>query len=178
MEIFGYKSFDSKGINQSGEKLMVGNKYHCDGNIKYNHNGYHFSTRFEDTIVFSDKVDENGNSNSNLLHDVVIAEVIGSGMIDEVPYGYSNYYGYYDMYACSDIEIIRYIPREELIFNALQLTENRMIRFVSGIKLTEEEIKLFENIYPSVNMAIDYYQRGKKDTYHNRDKYYKLHFTK
>ena len=129
MEIFGYKSFDSKGINQSGEKLMVGNKYHCDGNIKYNHNGYHFSTRFEDTIVFSDKVDENGNS--NLLHDVVIAEVIGSGVFDEVPYGYSNYYGYYDMYACSDIEIVRFIPREELIIEALKLPEYRMERFIS-----------------------------------------------
>lgn len=170
MKKFGYKSFDKNGLNQSNEKLIAGKKYHCDGIIKYNHNGYHFSTRFEDTIAFSDK-------NSN-LHDVIIAEVIGSGDIDEVPYGYSNYYGYYDMYACSDIEIIRFIPREELIFDALNLPEYRMERFISGIKLTDEEIKLFERIYPSVDMAIDYYHRNIKDTYYNKKKYNKIYFTK
>lgn len=176
MEIFGYKSFDSNGTNQAKEKLIVGNKYHCDGDIKYNDNGYHFSTRFEDTIAFSDKIDKDGNS--NLLHDVIIAEVIGSGIFDEVPYGYADYYGYYDMYACSDIEIIRYIPREELIYKALGLSEYRMKRFISNIKLTEDELKLFENIYTEVNMAIDYYHKGNKDTYYNREKYKKLYFTK
>lgn len=178
-KVVGYKSFSSDYLNQAGEKLNVGCKYHYEGKIRYNKSGYHLATHFEDTIPFSDILDKNGNR--NLLHDICIAEVIGSGIIDEVPDTYANYYGYYDMYACSDIEVIRYIPREELIKMALKLNEYRMLRFVSQCKLTKEEIKLFENKYPKVDMALDYYQKNIKDVYsteENRNKYYKMYFTK
>ena len=78
---------------------------------------------------------------------------------------YSDYYGYYDMYACSDIEVIHYLSRKELINMALHLPELKMKRFVAYTYLTEEEIKLFKGIYPIVDAAIEYYQRGNKEVY-------------
>ena len=68
--------------------------------------------------------------------------------------------------------------KDKRIIEALKLPEYRMERFISGIKLSEEEIKLFERIYLSVDMAIDYYQRNIKDTYYNKKKYNKNYFTK
>ena len=151
--------------------MKAGNKYHCDGQIKYNYNGYHMATNFEDTIPFSDIYDSEGNKNK--LHKVIIAEVIGNGDIDVVPEGFSNYFGYYGMYACSDIEIIRFIPREELISMALKLSNLRMKRFVSYCYLTEEELKLFEGLYVDVDAAIEYYHKNNKAIYYD-DNFNKL----
>ena len=161
--IRGYKSFSSNGTNQAHEIMEAGKKYHCDGIIKYNKNGYHLATNFEDTIAFSDIVDSDGNSND--LHDVIIAEVIGSGDIDKVSDMYANYYGYFDMYACSDIEIVRFIPREELMKMALELNNVRMERFVSYLKMSSEELKLFQGYNIRVDAAIEYYHNNNKSIY-------------
>ncbi len=150
--IHGYKSFSSDFRNQAGEIMIPRKHYHCNGEIKYNHNGFHMAVNFEDTIAFSDKKED-----GSLLHDVVIAEVIGSGKIDSVSPSFSDYYGYYDLYACSDIEIIRYIPREELIEMALQLYDFKLYRFISNIYLTKEEIALFRGKDSRVDRVISYY---------------------
>ena len=170
--IRGYKSFAYNYTNQAGEIMQLGKLYHCPGKISYNHNGYHMASRFEDTIAFSDKVDEDGKE--KLVHDVVIAEVIGSGEIDEVSDSYADYYGYYDMYACSDMLIVRYIPREEVIKMALKLPPNRLERFVSNYELREGELELFKGIEASIDLAIEFYQEGNADAYSivNRNKVY------
>lgn len=169
----GYKSFASNGTNQAKQVMEAGKKYHCNGKIRYNKNGYHMANRFEDTIPFSDLVDSEGNSND--LHDVIIAEVVGSGDIDTVSDMYANYYGYYEMYACSDIEIIRFIPRDELIKMGLELNNERMERFVSYLKMTPEELKQFQGINVKVDAAIEYYHNDNKDIYNpeNINKLYK-----
>ena len=165
--IVGYKSFSYDGVNQAGEKFEVGLNYHCNGIIKYNHNGFHMAKNFEDTIPFSDLVDEDGNF--KMLHDIIIAEVEGSGNIDCVSDIYSDYYGYYDMYACSDMKVIRYLSREELISMALALPDYRMKRFVSYMELTREEISLFYGRYPIVDAAIEYYQKNNKEIYNSNN---------
>lgn len=160
MTIHGYKSLNSDGTNMAGKILLPG-KYHCDGEIKFgpSGNGFHFAKNMEDTIRYSDY--------HNLLRQIIIAEVIGSGIIDE---GADEYNGYYDLYAASDLEIVRYLSREETIYEALQLPSYRMVRFVSLFKLYPQEILLFENIDYEVDLAIDYYQRGIKDTYYKQYK--------
>lgn len=165
--IKGYKSFSYNGTNQANEIMEPGKKYHCDGIIKYNNNGFHLATKFEDTIAFSDLVNSSGKKND--LHNVIIAEVIGSGNIDKVSEDFANYFGYYDMYACSDIEIIRFIPRDELISMALKLDAQRMIRFVSYCYLTNDELKLFEGLYVGVDAAIEYYHNGNKNIYYEKN---------
>lgn len=156
MTINGYKSFNNDGTNIIGEILLPGNIYHCDGEIKFGPygNGFHFAKNMEDTIRYSDY--------DNFLRKIIIAEVIGSGIIDE---GSDEYNGYYDLYAASDLEIVRYLSREEIISLALTLPSHRMVRFISLFKLYPSEIPLFENIYHDVDLAIDYYQRGIKDVY-------------
>lgn len=156
MIIQGYKSFNSDGTNAFGNILFPGNIYHCDGQIKFgpNGNGFHFAKNMEDTIRYSD--------GDNLLRQIMIAEVIGGGIIEE---GSDEYNGYYDLYVASDLEIVRYLTREEIIMKALKLSSYRMERFVSLFKLSPSEMLLFENIYREVDLAIDYYQRGIKDTY-------------
>lgn len=156
MKIKGYKSFNSNGTNVAGNILFPG-KYHCDGEIKFgpHGNGYHFALKMEDTIRFSDY--------DCILKSPMIAEVIGTGIIKE---GYDEYNGYYDMYVCSDLEIIRFLNREEIISLALNLSNERMKRFISQFRLLPEEICLFENISIDVDLALDYYQRGIKDAYY------------
>lgn len=156
MTINGYKSFNNDGTNIIGEILLPGIIYHCDGEIKFGPkgNGFHFAKNMEDTIRYSDY--------DNFLRKIIIAEVIGSGIIDE---GSDEYNGYYDLYAASDLEVVRYLSREEIISLALTLPFYRMIRFISLFKLYPSEISLFENIYHEVDLAIDYYQRGIKDVY-------------
>ncbi len=164
MTINGYKSFNSDGTNIAGKILLPGHIYHCDGDIRFgpSGNGFHFAKNIEDTIRYSDY--------GNFLRQIKIAEVIGSGIIDK---GTDEYNGYYDLYVASDLEVVRYLPREEIIALALALPSYRMIRFVSLFKLYPSEISLFEDIYHEVNLAINYYQRGMEDTYHRE--YVKIH---
>ena len=178
IKIKGYKSFAFNYTNQAGEVMEEGHTYHCDGPIKYNKNGYHMALHFEDTIAFSDTVDENGQPKR--LHDVIIAEVIGSGEIDKVDPSYSDYYDYWDMFACSDMEIVRFVPRLELIKKALNLDSKRMKRFVSNTKLSDYEISLFRDVNPEVDLAIQYYQEGNEEAYstENINKVYENYYRK
>lgn len=155
MIVHGYKAFASDGTNSYGTVFPVG-KYHVDGKISFGPrgNGFHFAKRMEDTIRYG-RIDDS-------LGDVLIAEVIGSGAIEE---GEDSYGGFYDLYSASDIDIIRYLDRSEIIYMALQLPDYRMVRFVSYFRLTDEEISLFYGKYVNVDLAIDYYQRGMKDVY-------------
>jgi len=102
------------------------------GAIKFglNGNGFHLCQRMEDTLRYFDA----------LHKDVDICEVIDSG---EVVESCDEYYGYYDMYAASNLEILKKLSREEIINFALSLNSIRLSRFIQGFKLSEEEIKMF-----------------------------------
>lgn len=159
--IQGYKSFSLNKENNYGFKFEEGLTYHIDGDIVFGTkgNGFHFAKNIEDTLRYS--ID-------NKQRDIVIAEVIGYGTIVE---GSDEYYGYYDMYSVSDLKIVKFLTREEVLEIAINLSVYRMKRFVSLFKLNEDEINLFYGIYHEVDLAIEYYQLGNKEVY---QKEYKL----
>lgn len=103
-------------------------------------------------------------SNSKLVNPN-IARVLGYGTILESNKVSDDYYGYYDSYVVSDIRILKYLTREEIINYAIKLPELRMTRFVSLYKLTDDEIKLFKDKYLYVDLALLYYQKQQLDIY-------------
>ena len=155
MNIDGYKSFALDGTNMYGKVMPVGH-YHHDGEIKFgpNGNGYHFAKYMEDTLRYSilDK------------RNCLVAEVVGRGTIKE---GKDEYNGYDDLYVASDLEIVKYLTREEIINIALKLNQIKMERFIRDFALTESEIALFEGKYFNVDLAIDYYDRKIMETYNS-----------
>ena len=144
--IHGYKAFADDGTNIALEIMPPGD-YHFDGKVKYGKTGYHFAKRLEDTIRYS-------GTGSPL-----IAEVIGSGIIDE---GEDDYYGYYEVYSASDIKIVRYLTREEIIEYGLKLNSQRMKRFVVNFDLTSDELDLFANRDRILDDAIEVYELREK----------------
>lgn len=161
MAIRGFKSFDIDHTNNYGIEFFEGEKYHVEGQIIYgvHGNGIHFAKNLEDTIRFSGE--DTG------LKNVAIAEVIGDGIIVE---GFDHYNGYYDLYSCSDLEVIKFLTREEIIAHALTLNEFAMERFVSLFRLTSEEIEMFKGKSIRVDNALEYYQLNNKDIYSTNSK--------
>lgn len=165
MKIQGYKSFNADFTNINGKKFTQGVTYKISGTPIFgpNGNGFHFAKRFEDTIRYSDY------SDNKILRDVVIAQVIGSGEIAE---GCDEYNGYYDLFSATELTVIKYLTREEIINMARDLPIFRLERFISLYRLDEEEISLFEGIDSSLDTYIDYYQRGNKDAFVEKNKQY------
>ncbi len=156
-EIIGYKSVDKNYKDISGNILEENKIYHVDGNIVYGNggNGYHFAKKLEDTLRYQLNDDD-------FLTRPSIAKVIGFGDIVE---SFDEYYGYYELYAASNIKILKYLKEDEIIAYALSLREDRMLRFVSLYRLNSNEIKLFKNKYLSVDLALLYYQMKIHNTY-------------
>ncbi len=165
MKVEGYKSFNIDFTNINGKKFIQGITYKVSGKPIFgpHGNGFHFAKRFEDTIRYSDY--EEGK----ILRDVVIAEVIGSGQIKE---GCDEYNGYYDLYSATEITVIRYLTRDEVIAMARFLPVWRLERFISLYRLEEDEIALFVGIDRSLDTYIDYYQRNNKNAFLEKHKEY------
>ena len=156
-KIIGYKSLDKNYKDITGNILEENKIYHVDGNIIYGNggNGYHFAKNLEDTLRYQLNDDD-------FLTRPNIARVIGFGDIVE---SFDDYYGYYELYAASNIKILKYLKDDEIIAYALKLNETRMLRFVSLYKLSSDEIKLFKNKYLYVYLALLYYQMKIYNTY-------------
>lgn len=134
--ILGYKCFKKGLINRYGMKFEVGQKYTKSGEIKFgnNGNGYHFCKNLEDTLRYFDSFSE----------QLDICEVIGDGKINIYN---DEYYGYYDMYVCSNLEIIKILNENEILEYILNAQEDRIIRFINTYKLNEEQIYLLKQKY-------------------------------
>ena len=156
MEIIGYKCFNKDLLNRYGKKFRLGKIYITEGSIKFGNsgNGFHLCKNMEDTFRYFDAMNEN----------VDICKVRASGVIVEYS---DDYYGYYDMYAAEKLEILHVLSRREIIEYALSLNDERLKRFLSGIKLTDKEIKEILSLHSAsdVKATIDYYQKKKKDAY-------------
>ena len=170
-KIIGYKSLDENYKEIRGNILEEGKCYHARGEIIYGNggNGYHFAKNLEDTLRFQLKDNDH-------LTKPNIAKVIGFGNIVNSS---DEYYGYYDLYVAENIKILKYLTNDEIINYALNLREDRMLRFVSLYRLNNDEIKLFKNKYLSVDLALLYYQMNVINTYElflsgNYDKVKKL----
>ncbi len=156
MEIYGYKCFNKDMTTRYGQKLEAGKIYKTENEVKFGNDGhgYHFCKNMEDTFRYFD-------SNEGIS----ICYVKGFGKIDEYE---DDYYGYYDMYAAENIEIIKELNREEIISYGLNLPSYRAKRFVQTFKLNNDEIELFKEKFGNsreVMNAISYYQLGNLDTY-------------
>lgn len=133
MFVIGYKGFNKDFTNRYGDKFEVGKVYHADGEIKWGNygNGFHLCMHIEDCFRYVDP-------------DIsVITEVIGFGKMEEYE---DDYYGYYDMYVCENLKIVRVISREEIISMMLNTYDLRKERFIRDFNLTEEELELFKGV--------------------------------
>lgn len=158
MEIRGYKAFNEDLSNRYGAEFKAGEIYQVTGPVAFGTrgNGFHFCKRLEDTLRYFDAMEGN----------VQIAEVIGRGNIAEY---YDDYYGYYDMYAASELEVVKVLSREEILVPYLiSANYDRVKRFVSGFRLTFDEKEMFRTAFSDrkdILQAIAYYQDGIKNTY-------------
>jgi hypothetical protein len=139
LKVQGYKAFAADGTNMYGEVLEAGKKYHRDGEITYGQkgNGYHLAYSLEDTLKFC-TLDKRG-----LVSKPMIAMVIATGDIVSSNVPDNDYIGYYDLFACSDLEVVKFLTREEIISYGLRLSYDSRRRFITYFELTPEEMMLF-----------------------------------
>lgn len=163
----GYKVFNKGLINRYGYRYEEGKNYKVNtkiNDIKYGNNGYgiHFVKRLEDGLRYFDGMNE----------EIDIAKVTALGKIRE---SYDDYYGYYDLYVTDYLKINHILTKEEIIEQVLNMKEERVKRFISGYKLTEDEIAKIINKFKTdeICKAIDYYQRNIKDVYEKEKVYVK-----
>ena len=146
-----YKAYNRGLINQFGEKFEIGKKYTVENELKWQRNGFHFSSNLEDVFRFYPNNEE-----------LDICQVLGSGEIqtrEDTFYDYETHYS-------SEITITKILSREEVIEYAKNLDDYRFCRFVSGFKLTEEEINyLMEGRGTLVQRYVDYYQYGDENAF-------------
>lgn len=157
MEVLGYKCFNEDLTNRYGIKFDIGKKYSISGDIKYglNGNGFHMCKNFEDTLRYFDA-----------FNDLVsICLVKGSG---DIVYTFDDYNEYYDLYCVRNLEILKLLSRKEIINMGLNLKGPRLERFLSSIKLTSNEIILFQTKFEKDSFilnVIEYYQQNNKSVF-------------
>lgn len=153
MMMFGYKAFNEDLTDRYGNQYEKYITYETDEDIKWRKKGYHFCKNLEDTLRFYDFIEQTP----------IITVVKCDGNMD----AYSDeYYGYYDMYACSKIQIINVLSRSDILEYMIKTNNsNRIERFVSGFKLNKDEIEMFKGISERVNDALEFYQLGHLDVY-------------
>ena len=85
-------------------------------------------------------------------------------MIDT--YG-DDYNEYYDMHAASKITILRELSRSEIINTVIDQNINFIKRFISGFKLSEDEINKISDEFKEeiIKDYIDYYQHDDKEVF-------------
>ena len=134
MYIKGYKTF-LKGLKtlENNLTLQVGQTYHIDKPIEFEHRGFHYCKRLEDTLHYF----------KNYETDIDICEVTGFGTVLERDH---EYYGYYDIYVASDLKIERLLTKQEILIMYRNLilnsvcSEQRIARFLTYYpNLTEED---------------------------------------
>ena len=156
----GYKCFDKGLINRYGTKFEVGKLYHTDNEIKFGNdgNGFHVCKRLEDTLRYFDAM--NG--------EVDIAKVKCYGNYQKYEDEYNDYY---DMYAFEYMIIDKVLTREEIINYGIHLYEMQVKRFISGFRLTKEEIIMFKEQFKknqNILNTIAYYQEGDKEVFNRQ----------
>lgn len=149
MEIIGYKCFNSDLTNRYGMKFEIGKSYSVNGEISFgnNGNGFHFCKNLEDTFRYFPALEE----------DVSVCLVKGYGTMYEYE---DDYNGYYDMYSCSNIDIIKQLSRDEIVDIMINSNELKVCRFIQCFRLNDNEIEMFRNKFKSnnVNFYIENYQ--------------------
>ena len=142
----GYKALDKDLKNRYGFQYEFDKIYILNGKLKWKENGFHFCKRPEDTLRYVDSWNDNYQ----------IVEVEGSGNLQLYE---DEYYGYFDMYVSSEMELVDYVSRDKLfnmVFNSNN--EYRVKRLIEMIELTKYEIEEIKEKYPILIPTIEYYQ--------------------
>ena len=162
--MIGYKCFNEDMTNRYGISFEVGKIYVIFGTIQFgiHGHGFHMCKNMEDPLRYIDAMKSNDS----------ICKLRGSGQLDS---NRDEYNRNYDMFAVEKLEILKKLSREEIIEMALDFNWCRVIRFLKGFRLTEEERELFRKQFchePSVLDIISYYQDGDLDTFVRKVKVY------
>ena len=123
MEIIGYKAFNKDLTNRYGTKFEPGKIYTInDGNIQFGNqgNGFHLCKNMEDCFRYFSFKNEN---------ESIMISVRAFGDYHEFN---DDYYGYYDMYAFENIEILKILTREYIVNYMLTLDSHALERFLMG----------------------------------------------
>lgn len=133
--VVGYKAFNSDFSNRYGQVFEANQMYFSnDKTIKFTKTGFHLCKNLEDTFRYYDG-----------FSDIKIAKVVGLGKVDKFE---DEYYGYYDMYSVERLYILYFLSKEEIFQYLNDIVDKgfwsfeRLLRFVSGYKLDEEEKNL------------------------------------
>ncbi len=149
----GFKVLNKGLINRYGFQYELNKKYVLDGELKWSENGFHFCTYPEDTLRYIDGFNS----------EFTMTEVEGSGEIQAYD---DDYYGYYDMYASSEMTILGIIPRVKFFQMVVcSRNENRVKRLIQTMKLNDEECTIIRLLYPDLQPYIDYYQHNETDAF-------------
>lgn len=142
----GYKALIDNLTNRYGYHYEIGKKNILNGELKWGENGFHFCLWPEDTLRYVDGFNDN----------VVFAIVEAGG---ELILYEDEYYGFYDMYASSEMTIIDVLNKHE-IFNIIvdSGVPFRVERMISLLKLDESEQEQIIKKYPGLIDTINYYQ--------------------
>ena len=160
-DIKGYKAFNKNKTNRYGVPFVEGVTYKVDGDIAFGNsgNGFHMCTHLSDVFRYFDAIED----------EVLVAKVIGRG--DRREYS-DEYEGYYDMYACREMQIIRFLSREEVIAHMLNAIEPDVIKFIKTFRMTGDEKIDFLYQFRSNMKVIEhllYYQYGYKKVFQEHD---------
>ena len=159
-KVYGYKAFYEGLINNNGEKFSIGKTNYANVESYFCKKGYLFCEDLVDSLSFVNTFE----------NKIEIAEVCSD---DLNGYILSKPYNGHKRHVCYNLEVVRIIPRKEIIDSMLKVGE--MDKFVSLYKLTDDEI---EYILENYNGSIDYlsryierYQKGEKDAFVRTRKY-------
>lgn len=141
--MLGYKVLDEFHRNRYGKEFCLGENYHIDGEIKYGTNGcgYHFCLHPEDTLKYVETFSRN----------FTLARIKASGVIKE---SFDRYNGVFDIYVASDLEVLSYLTEEEIFEIGLNLSPDRVKRFLQLYPLTEEEKEIFKQKYKTLELGV------------------------
>lgn len=150
--VSGYKAYNSDFSNNYDEKYEVGKSYHFPGDIKWKKSGFHFCQNLEDVFRYYSAFD-----------DIIICAVTGFGNV----YSFFDDYNEYEIMVSNNISIQRVLSRDEIIEYGKSLNGFRLLRYLTGIKLTDDEIEyIMEDKNDTLAMQyIEYYQWGNKDVF-------------
>ena len=156
-EVKGYKAFNIDATNRYGKPFTEGETYRVTGEIKFGNdgNGFHMCTALSDVFRYF----------NSTIEGVMVAEVTGRGK--KVCFD-DNYYGYYDMYACEEITIDKFLSRKEVIDNMLESPSHEVKKFFATCKISEEEAIKFVKKFrkdTEVIKALLYYHFGIEEIY-------------
>ncbi|MCI9084358.1 MAG: hypothetical protein HFH46_01905 [Bacilli bacterium] len=158
-EIFAYKVFYNGLVNRYGYQFETLKEYRVKGKIQWgNHgNGFHMCSYPEDCFRYFDRYD-----------DIVLTRVRGFGDLYSVD---DEYFGYYDMFVCEGMEILKIYTREEVLDMMLSLDGDRLKRFLITNGLSIAEVEMFRDVFKDneeILNCISYYQEDNKDTFVKR----------